>query len=345
MCDKQVDSRDYPAVSVIILTHNGTQFIDNLMDSLEGQTYPCDQLEIIFVDNASTDDTCEKIKEKGGANVRLVRLDNNIGYAAGNNIALAYAQYEYVVFLNQDTICHQNWLVGLVGGLTARDDVGACTSNIIMCRRHHPLRPDLSTEISTLSHYNLTCLGYARYYPKRKKNTGTVKLLSGCSFIIKKQTLAIWGYLFDEALNMYVEDTDLSLRLQNSGLKVAVSRESLVYHLHGDREKLNPGILKRVKQAIQNRVVVFYMNMSTLEFILFFPFLFWGSPLKILELSLSPMKKAVYFLPFSLCSFFFILSALFGLFRFSDKKKKNVSTRPRGHRFLILKLLFMVTRG
>lgn len=79
------DTFDWPSVSVVILTYNGSRFIGNLLDSLADQSYPADKIEILIIDNASTDDTCAIVKQKG-SHFTLVRLENNLGFAAGNNI-------------------------------------------------------------------------------------------------------------------------------------------------------------------------------------------------------------------------------------------------------------------
>lgn len=346
MPDAIPDANQLPLVSVIILTFNGDVFIGGLLDSLNRQTYPRDRFEILVVDNGSTDNTRRIIQAaaRDRSNIRAVLLDKNTGYAAGNNFALLQAKHDYIAFLNQDTLCHQNWLMGLVKGLINPEtrSAGACTSNMVMCSHPLPPRYDLKGEISSLAYWKLTRLGFARY----RGETGggpeprLINLVSGGSFMVKKQTLLHWGYLFTEALEMYAEDTDFSLRLFNAGLNIAVAPESLVYHLHGGRDKVSVGLLRRVKKAIENRVLVFYMNMSTVEFILFFPILFFGGPLKVLELVSSPLKRLLYFFPFAFYSFFAMIIALLKLPRFAGRKKHNLSLRVGNQWFPVLKMLF-----
>ena len=69
------------------------------------QSYPQDRMEILVVDNASSDETISIIRQSHPS-VKIVALEENIGYAAGNNQALLHASHDLLVFLNQDTICH-----------------------------------------------------------------------------------------------------------------------------------------------------------------------------------------------------------------------------------------------
>ena len=101
---------DFPNVSVIILTYNASEYIQPLLDSLSNQSYPQERMEILVVDNASTDETLS-ITRKNFSFVKVVAVEKNIGYAAGNNQALLHARHDLLVFLNQDTICHPNFLL------------------------------------------------------------------------------------------------------------------------------------------------------------------------------------------------------------------------------------------
>ena len=87
-------------------------------------------MEIIVVDNASIDDTVDIIRTNHPS-VKLVRLSENIGFAAGNNRGLRYANHGLLVFLNQDTVCHPGFLESLVDVMHEDCSIAACNPNIV----------------------------------------------------------------------------------------------------------------------------------------------------------------------------------------------------------------------
>ena len=327
---------DLPSVSVIILTHNGSRYIEALLESLHNQSYPDERMEIIVVDNASTDNTLSIVEAKY-PHANRVRLNKNYGFAAGNNLALEYAGNEYVAFLNQDTLCHKDWLKGLVEGLLLDESIGACASNMIRREESASCNTSGSLDTDYLYYYDISLFGYGIYY-KADKEVTFPKIISGCSFIIRKKTIESLGYLFDEDLKMYTEDTDLSLRIHNQALRVCVFRKSVVFHLHEKHSKIKIGQFSTAARAIRNRVVVFYKNMSSVDFLMYLPFLIVGGPAKIMELPLSSFHKAIFFIPFSLFSMGCMISAIFVFPSFYPKRKHIIESRKiKG--FHMLKLL------
>ena len=120
----------YPDVSLIILTYNGYKYIEALLDSLFDQSYPVKKMEIIVVDNASTDNTLSIVQKKY-PQVRRVALEKNVGFAAGNNQGFQHARHNFLVFLNQDTVCHRDCLRELMNTMIENKEIMACNPNII----------------------------------------------------------------------------------------------------------------------------------------------------------------------------------------------------------------------
>jgi len=328
MMDKYPDTYDWPSVSVVILTYNGGRFIGNLLDSLEDQSYPTDRLEILVVDNASTDDTCSIVEQKG-PRFTLIRLPNNLGFAAGNNAALSYATNDLVAFLNQDTLCHRDWLKGLVTGMLELENAGAVTSNMLLPHIPEFKNTNRARPVKTLYYEDLSLFGYAEYRRNCTDLFVETGMISGCAFMIGRKTVQQLGYLFDEDLWMYVEDTDLSLRLRNLGFRLWALRDSVVYHLHESSGQLNRTRIGTAARAIMNRVFVYYKNMNAVEFLLFFPFLLIGGPAKITVLPMPVARKMLYLIPFSALSLVCMLAALPLLYRFRAKRRTILDRRSK----------------
>jgi GT2 family glycosyltransferase len=313
-------AHNYPAVSVIILTFNGAPFIAQLLQSLADQTYPGDLVEIIVADNASSDDTVD-IVQTSHLSVKLVALEENVGFAAGNNQGLLHATHDLLVFLNQDIICHPDFLQRMVGTMETDRMLAACNPNIITpdAAGFGALNTDFSPDALYL--YDLAPFGYGQNRMVTGKTVFHAKLLSGCAFIIRRETVSRLGYLFDDRLWMYAEDTDLSLRLHNLDQKICVIREAVVYHWHHGNLTVDKSRLLRAAGAIRNRVYVYYKNMTGLEFFLFVPFLFLGGIFKIFEFPMGAARKALYFLPFGFISLFCMMAAIPNLPRFAASKR------------------------
>ena len=79
-----------PGVSLIILNYNGRAYLDRCLQSALALEYPGDQLEIILCDNGSSDGSADYVRTQY-AGVRVIALEQNYGFAEGNNRAAAVA--------------------------------------------------------------------------------------------------------------------------------------------------------------------------------------------------------------------------------------------------------------
>jgi GT2 family glycosyltransferase len=327
----------YPAISIIILTYNGSEYIKPLLKSLMDQSYPGDRMEIIVVDNASSDDTL-KIIESNFPCVKVVPQKHNMGFAAGNNQGLLHANHDLLVFLNQDTLCHPDFLKSLVATIVADKSIAACNPNIITPQQKKFGNLNKNESEKALFVWDLSPFGYGKNRTIDGKKLYYTRLLSGCAFIIRRETVAKLGYLFDDQLWMYAEDTDLSLRILNMAQNLCVARNAVVYHLHRSNMNINKGRLLTAAGAIKNRVFAFYKNLSGLEFCFFFPFLYFGGIFKIFAFPLTGSKKVIYFLPFAFFSMACMLVAPFHLPRVAAKRGRVMQQR-RIPNFALLKLI------
>lgn len=103
--------------SVIVLNYNGKRFIKSCVDALLKQSFS--DFEILFVDNASFDDSIEIVetlykKQISSGFLRVIKNSENYGFAEGNNIGVRLAKGEYIVLLNNDTEVRKDWLLELL---------------------------------------------------------------------------------------------------------------------------------------------------------------------------------------------------------------------------------------
>ena len=100
-------------VAILVLTHNGKRNLKECFDSINEQSFT--DFDLYLIDNGSTDGTSEYV-EKNFPMVRVIRFERNFGFAGGYNKAVdvitkKYGEYEYLVFLNDDTKVDKKWYI------------------------------------------------------------------------------------------------------------------------------------------------------------------------------------------------------------------------------------------
>ncbi len=94
---------DYPLITISIVNLNGQKYLKDCLESINNLSYPQDKIEIILVDNGSSDNSIEFLKANY-SEVKIIKNKKNMGFAHANNQAAEIAGGEYIAFLNNDTI-------------------------------------------------------------------------------------------------------------------------------------------------------------------------------------------------------------------------------------------------
>jgi hypothetical protein len=125
-----------PLVRVVVVTRDGGGLLERCLDQLAEVDWPSDRLEVVLVDNASTDGSVERAVA-AHSGTRVMRSPRNVGYAAGNNLALAdLGDVDYVALLNNDAFVERGWLRPLVDALETDPGLGAATSKVLFAPRY-----------------------------------------------------------------------------------------------------------------------------------------------------------------------------------------------------------------
>jgi GT2 family glycosyltransferase len=211
-------------VSLIILNRDGEDLLDDCLGSLKLQTFS--DFELIFVDNGSSDGSLDRVHRLMPA-ARCIALEENTGFARGNNLAIAQARGEYVVLLNNDTQLDERFLEELVRPPDRDARVGMVAPKILNFYER-----DLIDSVGGL----IVCRdGLAQGRGRGERDRGQyddlqeVLLPSGCAALYRREMLDEIG-LLDESFFMYCEDTDLGLRARWAGWKAVAAPAAVVYH-------------------------------------------------------------------------------------------------------------------
>ena len=215
-------------LSVVILNWNAEDYLRACLRSIVAQTHR-HTMQIIVVDNLSLlDNSAQMVREEFGQ-FELLALDRNTGFAGGNNLGLARARGRYVLFLNPDTIVHENAFDALIEWMDAHPEVGACGPQIVnpdgtlqaSCRAFPSLGAGFfrNTPLGRLWPNNPWTRGYLMEGFDHNR-ASAVDWLSGCALLIRRaaiKEIAIAGKLWDEDFFMYCEDVDVCYRLKAHG--------------------------------------------------------------------------------------------------------------------------------
>jgi glycosyltransferase involved in cell wall biosynthesis len=117
-----------PLVTVVVAAHNAEDYIEQSLSSLLSQTLR--DLEIIVVDDASTDSTAEKVRSFQDPRIRLISLEANVGPAAARNAAIERARGSYLAILDADDVSRSQRLETQVRFLRSHPEIGVVGSQI-----------------------------------------------------------------------------------------------------------------------------------------------------------------------------------------------------------------------
>ena len=213
-------------VSVVILNYNGKKFVEKCLESVSKTNYPT--FEVIFVDNASRDDSVKLVQKTFRRYPWLLIIQNskNEGFAEGNNIGVKYAQGKYLVFLNIDTEVDHNWLSELVRVMESDPRIGIAQSKLLLMYNHK--RIDSTGGFLKLRGFS-RLRGHQEEDQAQYSEVDDIFFASGASMIVRKEVLDEVG-LFDPKFFMYSEEVDLCWRVWIRGYRIVFVPTSVVFH-------------------------------------------------------------------------------------------------------------------
>jgi GT2 family glycosyltransferase len=249
---------DRPLVSVIVLNHNGLDFIAKCLPTVERTAYS--PIEILVADNHSSDGSVEHVR-RNHPNVRILALDDNYGYTGAYNRAVPQAKGEILAFLNNDTEVDPNWLDEPIQLLISQPRLAAVQPKL------RYLQDRKLFDYSGGSGGYLDAYGYpfvrGRIFDVLEEDHGqyddVVPILwaSGAAFISKRAAFEEAGGL-DGDLFMHMEELDLCWRYWLLGWEIKVAPRGVVYHYAGGA--LPPTAYRKMYLNHRNGIAVMLKN-------------------------------------------------------------------------------------
>ena len=209
-------------VSVIVVTRNEEKVISRCLESLIAQDFPRDKYEVIIVDGASSDKTCQICERYP---VKLIRL-NQWGISYQRNEGVKVAKGKYVAFIDADCIAEKDWLRKLVDQIEKSDRsvVAVGGPNLV---------PDDDPPLSKVIGYaQETFLGSGGSPQSYRITKSTyVNSIPNCNILYKKQIISNEKY--DETLSIG-EDCEFNFRLKQKRYRFLYLPDIAVWHHRPD---------------------------------------------------------------------------------------------------------------
>lgn len=231
-------------VAVILLNWNTPDYTSNCISSL--LTHCSTSLfDIIVADNGSTDGSLS-ILQKKFPNLIYINNKENLGFAAGNNRALIYAnekQYTYSILLNTDTETDEDFITPLFEFMESNQAVAAVQPAIYWLN-------DPKKLWNGGSYFNeILGITYSKNKPVPKPEIKSVDWITGCCFMLRNNVLEHTG-LLNEKFFLYYEDVELSMRIKKHGFDLKYYPFVKIFHEAGASgkkpSKENEGIVSPI---------------------------------------------------------------------------------------------------
>src|SRR5262249_18654225 len=211
------------SVYAVVLNHNGAVWLRRCLESLLTSSYP--RLQVLLVDNASTDDSVT-IARGISSQVRILRKDTNLGFCEGNNAGIAHALErgaDYVALLNNDTYVEPDWLNPLVSVGENDQQIGILS----------PVQLEFDSD--AFNSWMTTAVPHLLDELRRGTEPGAwlpVTWVEGSCLVAKRRVFARIGCL-DPIFFAFFEEIDFCRRARAAGFEIALVPSSRIHHYRG----------------------------------------------------------------------------------------------------------------
>jgi GT2 family glycosyltransferase len=215
----------YPSIFIVILNYNGGFFLKKTLESVYKLNYP--NYRVVVVDNCSTDGSFERARYSF-SKFDFIQNNQNIGFAAGNNIAIKWAlekMADYVFLLNNDAIVEPDILRKLIDESRKDATVGI-------------LSPIIYQGNTDKIWFSGGKINWWKMRTEHLENEQITQYITGCAMLIRKEVFKKIG-LLDESFFLYYEDADFSFRAIKNNFCLKIVLEAKVWHFEKSAESLN----------------------------------------------------------------------------------------------------------
>ena len=220
-------------ISVLLVSHNTREHLENALEHLHRQQDTW--YEVLVIDNASDDGSPEMVKEQY-PDVRLIALEDNLGFGAANNRGAREAQGDALLLLNSDAWLADGALPRLAKTLEDDPRLGAVTPYLAYpdLRPQFAWAPETGVVGEALQKARNRFEGWPLVHRSPPRPL-PFWLTAACLLVRRRAFESVEG--FDEDFFLYFEDVDLCRRLRQEGWRLAVERRASAFHVKGASDR------------------------------------------------------------------------------------------------------------
>lgn len=241
----------FPLVSIITVNYNQPEVTCDLLESLTHITYP--SIEIIVVDNASPTKNPDIILERYPY-ITLIKSDQNLGFAGGNNLGIRVAKGKHLLLINNDTEVEPGFLEPLIAKLEKNPDIGVVSPKIRYFFQPDTIQYAGFTPINPITIRN-NGIGFNEIDQGQFDADAQTNYAFGAAMVIPVKVTKEVGLMAD-IFFLYYEEMDWMQRIKDAGYKIFYVHNSLVYH----KDSITTGTMSPLKIFYLNRNRLLYMR-------------------------------------------------------------------------------------
>jgi GT2 family glycosyltransferase len=242
-------------VSIVLVNFRGAELTIEAVNELRKVDWPEHLLEVVVVENASGDDSAERIRAAAPW-VKLVESSENLGFAGGCNLGVAQSSGEFIGLLNSDAKPDPQWISAAVDTFAESPQIGAVASKVL----------DWDGALVDYVDAAMTWfgMGYKPFVgqkvPFHSHQPADVLFGTGSAMFVRRSVFDLLGG-FDERFFMFFEDVDLGWRLNLLGYRYRYQPLSVAFHKHhGSVSKF--GSFKEDYYLEKNALFTLYKNLE-----------------------------------------------------------------------------------
>ena len=210
-------------LSIITVNYNGVDDTCELIDSIPFN----DKMEVIVVDNASTIDEASIIQQRF-PHIIVIRSDNNLGFAGGNNLGIKAAKGKYLFFVNNDTIFKDFRVNALIARLESSPHIAMVCPKIRFAWGNHPIQYAGYTPLSPVTIRNQS-IGFGEEDNRQYETPHQTPYAHGAAMMVKREIIEKVG-LMPEDYFLYYEEIDWSMMFTRAGYEIWYDPACTIYH-------------------------------------------------------------------------------------------------------------------
>ena len=238
-------------ISIITVNYNGLKDTCELIDSIPFNN----KMEVIVVDNASTQDEASVISKRF-PQVKVIRSEQNLGFAGGNNLGIKEAKGRYILLINNDTYFIDFNIDALIEKLESSDNIGIVCPKLRFAWGNNPIQFAGYTPLTNITVRN-QAIGFGEEDHGQYEQFHPTPYAHGAAMLIKREAIDKVG-LMPECFFLYYEEIDWSMMFTRAGYEIWYDPACTVYHKESQTTGQNSPL--RTYYITRNRLLLVKRN-------------------------------------------------------------------------------------